>query len=370
MKRILLSACAASLLMTACTGSKEYTLTGHIDSSSYEGKTVYMYEHYRTADLTPLDSAKVSGGRFEFTGPAPDTVSVRYISIDPQSNPYPFAAENGKVEISIDTKKGTSSLEGGNINAEYQLMKDTINFYMDKVKKLNDEKKALSAEGKFGLPEYKNWSANVKSTMDQMESKVSAFIEKNSQNQLGESVFGYDSYFMSPEKQLRLLPLFRKEYQEGEKTVLKKKFLENYLLTDAGKPFSNITGKDFDGNPVSLSDYTGKGKVVLVYFWASWAGQSIKQISEIKSLYDLYKNKGFEVVGVSLDINKYNWKEVRKEEGIEWPELSNFKGWDDEAAVVYGVRFIPQMILINKEGIIVDRNFAVDELTYKLEELF
>lgn len=369
MKKFIFTVFTIALAVTACKESKEYTLTGHIPTDRYDGKTAYLYENPRHRGISPIDSAVVENGTFTFRGIEGDTLAMRFVELDRRGGIYPYVIEKGDIKMNIDTAGWNWKVEGSTINTSYNELNDSINSYFKTGWELSRHNQELKERGDLTPQQEEQWKAQSEKMKSDIEKYVSSFIEKYADNQLGEYVY-QTAHFLSPEKQLELYSKMRDSYQQNERNMRTKTSWENLLATAEGTPYRDISGLDLSGNPVSLSHYVGKGNVVFIDFWASWCGPCRQVMPEVKAVYDEYKNKGLTIVGVSLDADKAAWEKATKDDGIEWPELSNFKGWDDEAAVVYGVRFIPQMILINKEGIIVDRNFAVDELTYKLEELF
>jgi len=118
-----------------------------------------------------------------------------------------------------------------------------------------------------------------------------------------------------------------------------------------------------------LSDYVGRGKVVLVDFWASWCGPCCKEIPGLIELYSQYKDKGFEVVGVSLDENADAWKKAIERLNIPWVHMSDLKGWKCEGSQAYAVSTIPYTVLIDAEGKILAHNLHQNELKETLEKV-
>ncbi|MBI1849588.1 MAG: TlpA family protein disulfide reductase [Planctomycetes bacterium] len=106
--------------------------------------------------------------------------------------------------------------------------------------------------------------------------------------------------------------------------------------------------KDAAGQPLSLAKY--KGKVVLLDFWATWCGPCRAELPNVIATYKKYHDKGFEIVGVSLDEDEQAFKDFIKSKGMTWSQFFDGKGWKNEVSVLYGVQSIPQTYLIDTSG--------------------
>jgi thiol-disulfide isomerase/thioredoxin len=138
-------------------------------------------------------------------------------------------------------------------------------------------------------------------------------------------------------------------------------------LSLAGKPMA-IKGTLLDGtafDPASLA-----GKVVLVDFWATWCGPCVAEIPNMLAQYEKYHDKGFEVVGISLDDDRDALTQFIADKKIPWPILHEAAGGGHPLATFYGITGIPQLILIGRDGNVITLNARGEALGEKLAELF
>ncbi|TAE70254.1 MAG: TlpA family protein disulfide reductase [Bacteroidetes bacterium] len=108
-----------------------------------------------------------------------------------------------------------------------------------------------------------------------------------------------------------------------------------------------------------------RGKVVLIDFWASWCGPCIRSFPKVKALYDTYKSKGFEVVGVSVDDNQKAWLKAIAENQLPWKHMIDAKG---EVASKWDINFIPQTFLLNKKGELIGKNLSHTDLEQAINQ--
>jgi peroxiredoxin len=130
----------------------------------------------------------------------------------------------------------------------------------------------------------------------------------------------------------------------------------------------SFSQKDMNGKVIGLADY--KGRYVLLDFWASWCHPCRAENPNVTAAYHKYKDKGLNILSVSLDGTRDAWVEAVKHDKLEWPQVSNLKAFNDEIAVKYGIHSIPRNFLIGPDGKIVAMDLRGDDLDKQLGEIF
>ena len=186
---------------------------------------------------------------------------------------------------------------------------------------------------------------------------------------MGESLFLSNVHTLEFDQQREILDLASDTYKANEEVQKILTRLENAEKVAIGQKYVDLTMKDPQGNDISLSDYAGKGKVVLVDFWAAWCGPCRQEMPNVVEAYNKFKDKGFEVVGVSFDRDQESWEKGIKDLQMPWPQMSELKFWDTSAVSLYAISGIPHTVLIDGEGTIIAKNLRGEALHEKLGEL-
>jgi thiol-disulfide isomerase/thioredoxin len=118
---------------------------------------------------------------------------------------------------------------------------------------------------------------------------------------------------------------------------------------------------------VSLSSF--RGKVVMIDFWASWCGPCRIANPSVEKIYQKYKSKGFEVIGISIDNKKKAWLKAIAQDKIHYQQLNDTLGWYSPVAEKYGINQIPTSFLLDKEGKIIAIDLIGSRLEMKVKEL-
>lgn len=368
MKKFLYLLPAIALLLSAC--SQKSQLNGKFANANNDGKQVYLLTMKDfNAPFQPIDSTIVKDGAFSFDLNDSTEMGVAYIVVKEPAqgtpNGIPFVYEKGNIEMYIDS---VPKVKGTPMNEKSQVFFDKLAVIAKKMEAL-DAKAALAADPN----ERQGYIDEMQGLQKDMSTVGYDFIKENINNKVGE--FYFVSFIdLFDESQVQdLLKLASPEYQTIINNLLgmndPSQQTGGQSGSFVGQKFIDIKGATPEGKTIAISEYAGKGKVVLVDFWASWCGPCIKEMPNVVAAYQKYKSKGFEIVGISLDDDKSKWTAAIKNLNMAWPNMSDLKGWESELSAPYNVRSIPFTLLIDKDGTIVAENLRGQELDNKLNEL-
>jgi len=172
--------------------------------------------------------------------------------------------------------------------------------------------------------------------------------------------------YLSDDELADILASLGEEVRQSEIVSYLSENLQTKQATAVGKKFvdftvDHVTGVDKAGNPVyekkSLSDFVGKGKVMLVDFWSPWCPPCKEEIPNIKAIWEKYHGDDFDVLSVAVweESRKMDWRntiDTAKVYGMKWLQLNN---GHQEPAALYGIEGIPHMVLFDKDGTILKR---------------
>lgn len=330
LKTLLLTASAATIGLGAAH-AQSYTIRGTAPASE-NGKTVYMTESEQNQKV---DSAVVKEGKFTFSGSG--SAGLRGLSLGRLR--AVFIAEPGTITVDISDPKRVGGTP----------LNDSLAVLVDRMQKHFEAQDKLWADSTLAQAEKME---RGKARGEQYTAKVIASYKANKDNAFGANALWEVSYGMPAEEYLAC-------YNEGGPAVrdfyplkMTTKFKTAQMATAAGKHFADFEGTDSMGRAVKLSEYAGRGKYVLVDFWASWCGPCRTETPVIAEVYKKYKDKGLEVLGLFVWDKPQNLGKAVKDLHITWPQLIDS---NDTVRDLYGVQGIPHILLIGPDGTILAR---------------
>jgi len=358
---------AAPLALMAQSG--DYTLTGKIGNLSAPAK-IYLSNLMMGAKP---DSAVLQNGQFEFKGTISSPKQFALILNRTGSNRKPemlnIYLEPGTIIVTTPDSLSNAKISGSKINDENEKLKLALKATDDVRVALMAEYGAKTAEEKKneeGMADFgKRYSANEEVQKqilkDFIKANPASYISLVSLKKVAGSVPDYGE----------VTPMFNALSDEVKNTENGKAyatFLDKLKATAIGAVAPDFTQNDPDGNPIKLSDF--KGKYVLIDFWASWCGPCRRENPNVVKAYAKYHEKGFEILGVSLDQKKEAWLKAIADDQLTWKHVSDLKYWNNEVGTLYAVRAVPQNFLLDPTGKIVAKNLRSEALEANLAEIF
>ncbi len=313
-----------------------------------------------------IDSSAINNGLFTFKGKI-EIPEMCYIQISDTLPYIRLFAENSEIQVDvhIDSLRnpkihGSASQDlltahNKRIQPYEEQLQETYDAYK-KAYQVGDTTNTRDLELKFDQIAEEQKKESLEFVKENSGSAVSPYL-----------IWGTLAYDLNVDE---LETIFQELSPEIHNSIYVQQINE-YILTlkkvDIGQSFTEIALPDTTGQIRKLSDL--KGKLIMIDFWASWCGPCRRENPFVVSLYKQYKDKNFEIFGVSLDENKQKWEKAIIDDQLTWFHVSDLKGWESEAGKIYGVRAIPHTVLINQEGIIIAKNLDREELRKKIEEL-
>jgi thiol-disulfide isomerase/thioredoxin len=253
----------------------------------------------------------------------------------------------------------------------YQPLMDGIDKQAESI--LNEYRALQQKDPKGELPESKAKAKRLSDRLDSLGDVQLALIKEiirdNRDNELPAKYIKDAMYQFSYEELKNALDP-KTAYYNHPDVAPAKMLLAGYEKRKPGIQFHELSMKDPADKDVTLSQWVGKGNYVLVDFWASWCGPCRKEMPYVITAYEQFHPKGFEVVGVSFDQKKDAWINAIQQMGMQWPQMSDLKGWKCAASDLYGVSSIPSNVLVDPQGKIVAMDLRGEKLLNKLKEIY
>lgn len=363
----LLAICSVFVSCEQSQNENADSFTINIEIKGVENDTPIYLKVIRDENLYTLDSSILKSSKVSFTGSI-DSPEMLFIPVGGTNKMINLFGENAHISIVVDIDDiENAEVTGSKSHDDMMAFKK----YMEPIDKQSSE---INEEYSNAVANSDN--AAVKALRERFEA-----MRLEQMAMFKKFVSGHSESFISPFIMRRYLGS-ELEYKELNEMLSQlspsvhssqdyqelKRQLESLKKTSIGMPAVDFALNDSTGNPIAISSF--KGKILLIDFWASWCGPCRIENPNVVRLYNDYKDKGFEIIGVSFDQSKSKWIEAIHQDKLTWPHVSDLKGWQSHAAKLYSIQAIPSTLLLDRDGIIIAKDLRGEALRNKLEEIY
>lgn len=355
-----------SVALFSCTPQKntEYTIQGVI-SGLKSGPVLLLKQVERK--FVPIDSAEIKNEQFTFKGSV-KLPELYAIQISDTLDMIKFFIENAEILVNANiTSIKDAEIKGSkthdvfksyeiDVKEKQQITDDYENKWYE-ASQANDKAKSAYYDSLYQIAE-----ADLK--------EATKIWVKNNANSVAAVYITLRrlAYQMDFKEMEELVSSFDKAFEQSDYVLMLKKRIEILKSVAIGNTAPLFTMADTNGNPVNLELF--KDKIVLLDFWASWCPTCRADNPLLTEVYNKIKeDKDIVFIGVSLDKKRDNWLKVVNSDNLTWLHVSDLKGWDNEAAKLYGINSIPTTFVLDKGLKIAYKNIKGDELLKKIKEL-
>ena len=361
-------------IIPALAQQAPFTINGTIDSSLKVTSLYFAQGSFVDNQIPKSRKIPVLNGKFVITGNVSEPVPA-FLSLAENLQPKDpsdfkqFVLDKGNISIEIKDKLLTGIVKGSKANDEVMSYTAGQSPYMAKLSALNE---AADRQSQMGVPLdsiIKMYQPSLKQAGYELLAYQRNYIAKNPSAfisvlllpevaKASYNFFEADSSFNKLDAKVRMSPtgMAISEYITREKK------------TSIGAIAPEFAAADTAGRLIALSSL--KGKYVLLDFWAAWCGPCRQENPNVVQAFHKYKEKGFTVLGVSLDRERKDWLKGVRDDKLTWTNVSELKYFESPTAVLYGIESIPRNFLLDPNGKIIGRDLRGPDLNEKLEEVF
>ena len=371
MKTILIKQATLVFLVLAFTGGdlmaqnkSAFVAKGHINGLA-DGE---VYLAFGTFKNMPADTVQVKNGSFEFKDSIAEPCYAMLFNHD-FTLKVDLLVDKGNIEISGDIDSPYDiNVSGSDIVNEYAAYNLALSHTKKPVQEVYEKWiSAYNTGDSDGVRNFRPKFLAAQGIQAKEAAKLQLDFIKNNPGNIGSA---WELFHYLNEKTL----VESKSIYEGftdavRESVQGEEVGERIAILsriEVGNYAPGFEQKSVDNQQVTLASY--KGKYVLLEFWASWCGPCRAESPNVLNAYNTYKNKGFDVLSVSLDHEKKNWEAAIQKDGLLWTQVSDLKGWKNEVATLYGVQAVPANFLIDPNGKIIAENLRGDALNIALKK--
>lgn len=345
---LLFSALFLAMLLASCAAiNNEFTISGSVHDEKFIGQTIILTIYISDGSMLTDSTIIADDATFSFSGSVADTclakLEIAQSASDAKPVYYHFFLENSDISVCVKP----SDFLGHN-------------YWKFKVSGSKSDKR-YRREARNCFNEYpglmeESYNDNVRKCISDHPTAYYA-------------PFLYYSVFFNTDDILQLneqMESFAGDARNTYHYAIMSSAHDIKSQVAIGEIIPNFELMDSSNALLNMLSFVQNKRYILIDFWASWCGPCRREFGTIKELYNQYSDKGFEVIGVSIDEDSMRWKNALEEEGVPWV---NVIGTNGMAKSVYGVQSIPANYLIDNTGKIIAAHLHGETLMKKIDEL-
>ena len=345
-------------------GMGSYRLIGELKGA--EGLAVSLMKNVGNSQEN-LNSALVKDGKFLMEGRAINYPEMVFLTTPGKRERASFFLENSEITLTghIDSLSKVK-VTGSKTQDEFSTLLDQINPIVSVAQ--NNSKAIQTALQNKDTAQVSRLRKEMGAVTIQIDNIQKEFIRNNPKSYVVPIIFSGLFNKMTLEENESIIKSLDPGVARTSMILSIIERIEAQKVVSIGKKAPDFTLNDVNGVPVSLSSKIGS-KILLIDFWAAWCGPCRKENPNVVKVYEQYKEKGFDILGVSLDRNKEDWVKAIEKDNLPWTQVSDLLYWNSAAAKLYAVNSIPANFLRDEKGIIIAKNLRGDALLDKVKEL-
>ncbi len=367
MRKFSFSALLIMLLAACSSNSDGYKLKGTLTGEVADSIAVYLKTTDSLNQLVEVDTTLIQEGTFNFAGTTAEP-QLHYVFVEGLRGSIPVILENGSINVQFQKDSlAYADVEGTLQNKLFMEFLTESRSISEMNRSLQDDFRRASAARDTATVE--SLRAEFFELQEKMKNHNIDFIKQNPNALISalllETLIKTKS--LPVDEIQTLYDGLNPEIKDTKPGKSVGDILMQSKATEVGAVAPDFSAPTPSGDLLALNNV--KGKLTLIDFWAAWCKPCRMENPNIVSVYEKYKNKGFDVVGVSLDNNAENWVKAIEDDGLAWNHVSNLKRFQDPLAKLYNVNSIPAAFLVDENGVIVAKNLRGQALEDKVAEL-